>query len=131
MRYLLDSDWVIDALGGVPSAVEPIRRLAPSGIGVSIVTYGEVFHGAYGFPNPQEHLKSFRGFLSAFAVLGLDDPTMELFAQNRHRLQRQGNAIPDLDLLVSATALRHDLTLMTRNLRHFSRIPDLKLYQPS
>ncbi len=35
----------------------------------------------------------------------------------------------DADLLIAATALEHDLTLMTQNLRHFNRIPDLKLYQ--
>lgn len=131
MRYLLDSDWVIDALGDVSLAVEPIRRYATAGIGVSIVTYGEVFHGAYGFPKPHDHLETFRRFLSAFSVLGLNDPIMEIFAQNRYLLKRQGNIIPDLDLLIAATALHYDLTLMTRNLRHFDRIPDLKLYQAS
>jgi predicted nucleic acid-binding protein len=39
--------------------------------------------------------------------------------------------IPDVDLLIAATALEEDLTLVTRNTRHFERIPDLKLYQPS
>ncbi len=130
MRYLLDTDWVIDALADAPVAVAPIHHYAPSGIGVSIVTYGEVFHGAYAFANPQAHLESFRHFLSAFTALGLNDPIMELFGRNRYLLQRQGNVIPDLDLLIAATALHHNLTLMTRNLRHFSRIPDLKLYQP-
>jgi predicted nucleic acid-binding protein len=36
-----------------------------------------------------------------------------------------------MDLLIAATALDHDLTLVTRNRRHFERIPDLTLYQPS
>jgi predicted nucleic acid-binding protein len=35
--------------------------------------------------------------------------------------------IPDMDLLIAATALEHDLTLVTRNLSHFSRIPELRL----
>ena len=131
MRYLLDSDWVIDALGGISLAVEAILRYAPAGIGVSIVTYGEVFHGAFAFANPQDHLESFRRFLSGFTVLGLSDPIMELFARNRYLLQRQGNITPDLDLLIAATALHYDLTLLTRKLRHFDRVPDLKSYQPS
>jgi predicted nucleic acid-binding protein len=37
--------------------------------------------------------------------------------------------IPYLDLLIAATALAYDLTLLTRNRRHFQRIPDLKLYE--
>jgi hypothetical protein len=38
MSYLLDSDWVIDALGDVPDAVTPMRRFAPAGLAVSILT---------------------------------------------------------------------------------------------
>lgn len=36
--------------------------------------------------------------------------------------------IGDPDILIAATALYHDLTLVTRNQAHFQRIPDLKLY---
>jgi predicted nucleic acid-binding protein len=95
---------------------------------VSIVTLGEVFEGAYHHPNPQQHLAGFRRFLSGFTILGLSDPIMELFAQTRHTLRRQGNLIPDLDLLIGATAVHHGVIVMTRNRRHFSRIPGLQLY---
>jgi predicted nucleic acid-binding protein len=33
------------------------------------------------------------------------------------------------DLLIAATALRYELTLVTRNLRHFQRVPGLRIYQ--
>jgi predicted nucleic acid-binding protein len=38
--------------------------------------------------------------------------------------------IPDLDCLIAATAVHHHLILLTRNRRHFARIPDLRLYEP-
>ena len=38
--------------------------------------------------------------------------------------------LADFDLHIAATALHHDLTLLTFNLRHFDRVPNLKLYQP-
>jgi tRNA(fMet)-specific endonuclease VapC len=131
MKYLVDSDWIIDGLASIPSALTPLEQHAGEGLAVSIITFGEVFDGAYDFPDPQSHLASFRRFLSGFMVLGLNDPIMERFASQRYRLRREGNLIPDLDLLIGVTALHYDLTLMTRNLRHFSRIPDLKLYQPN
>jgi tRNA(fMet)-specific endonuclease VapC len=56
---------------------------------------------------------------------------MERFAETRAYLRRRGQRIADFDLLIAATALHHDLTLLTFNLRHFERVPDLKLYQPS
>jgi predicted nucleic acid-binding protein len=56
---------------------------------------------------------------------------MEHFAETRALLRRRGELIADFDLLIAATALHHDLTLLTFNLRHFERIPELRLYQPS
>jgi tRNA(fMet)-specific endonuclease VapC len=64
-------------------------------------------------------------------LLGLNDPIMERFAEPRALLRRRVELIADFDSLIAATALHHDLTLLTFNLRHFERIPDLKLYQPS
>ena len=56
------------------------------------------------------------------------EAVMLRFARMRSELRRQGNLIPDFDLLIAATALEHDLILMTRNTRHFARIAGLRLY---
>lgn len=72
----------------------------------------------------------FRRFLARLALLPLDDAVMERFAFIRADLRRRGQLIPDLDLLIAATALHHDLTLLTRNVRHFDRIPELRRYWP-
>jgi tRNA(fMet)-specific endonuclease VapC len=131
MKYLVDSDWLIDALAAIPAAVEPLNQLSTAGLAVSILSFGEVFEGAYLFPDPSLHLATFRQFLSRFTVLPITEDIMELFARHRSQLRQQGSLIPDLDLLIATTALSFNLTLMTRNLRHFTRIPDLSLYQPA
>src|SRR5262249_5502917 len=128
LTYLVDSDWIVDALVGIPSAVAPLEASAPGELSVSIITFGEIYDGAFGFPDPQAHLTTFRQFFTGFVVLGLSEPIMEVFARNRALLRRQGNLIPDLDLLIAATVLYHGLTLMTRNLRHFQRVPNLQIY---
>ncbi len=128
MRYLVDSDWLIDAFRGVPAAVELLAQLRDDGLAVSIVSYGELFEGAVGAPDPAAELARFRRFLARLALLPLDDAVMERFAFIRADLRRRGQLIPDLDLLIAATALHHDLTLLTRNVRHFDRIPELKRY---
>jgi tRNA(fMet)-specific endonuclease VapC len=53
---------------------------------------------------------------------------MKRFARIRGQLRRQGLTVQDPDLLIAATALTHQLTLVTRNLRHFRRIPDLMIH---
>jgi tRNA(fMet)-specific endonuclease VapC len=57
----------------------------------------------------------------------LDGGTAEVFGGVRADLRRQGKLIPDLDLLIAATALRHNLTVVNRD-EHFRRIPGLKLH---
>ncbi len=57
-------------------------------------------------------------------------PNMERFAQIRGNLPKPvRQQIGDLDILIAATCLEHNLTLLTRNLKDFQQIPNLKLYQ--
>ncbi len=128
MRYLVDSDWAIDALAGVPPALAALERLEDQGLGVSIISVGEIYEGAFLFSDPATQLPTFRRYFGNFTILGLTEPVMEVFGRNRALLRRQGHLIPDLDLLIAATALSFELVLMTRNRRHFSRIPGLQLH---
>ena len=127
MRHLLDSDWLIDALVGVPSTLANIDELGRHLVGVSIVSHGELLEGAYAHLDPASELVRYRVFLSRFPMLPLTGSIMERFGKLRYDLRRQGQLIPDLDLLIAATAIDHDLALATRNLRHFVRVPDLEI----
>ncbi len=129
MSYLVDSDYLVDVLAGVPSAVELVERLATNGVGVSIVSYGEIYEGAFSDLDPAPRLARMRDFLSGFALFSLTDPIMEGFARLRTSFRCNGTLIPDMDLLIAATALHHDLMLVTRNTRHFGRIPELRIYR--
>jgi tRNA(fMet)-specific endonuclease VapC len=128
--YLLDSDWIIQALGNRQPALHTLDRLSSSRIYVSYITVGEIYERAFDSVNPDAHLLSFRQFLSPYRILTLSDSIMERFAETRSFLRRRGQLIPDFDLLIGATALRHDLTVLTFNRRDFQRIPNLKLFQP-
>ncbi len=130
MRYLVDSDWIIDALADTPEALATLNRLSNDGLAVSIITLGELFEGAYLSADTEGDLITIRQFLSGYQVLSLSDAVMDVFARTRAYLRRQGNLIPDMDLLIGSTAITFNLILMTRNVRHFERIPDLVLYKP-
>ena len=112
----------------IPAALNVLATLRRDGLAVSIVTLGELFEGAYHSASPHDGVRAIRDFLSGYTVLNLSEEIIERFAQNRAQLRDEGKTIPDLDLLIAATALDHDLTLVTRNLRHFTRIPGLRIY---
>ena len=127
MSYLVDSDWMIDGLSGRRRTLAFLEEHRDEGLGVSLVSLGELYEGAYGSPEPEAHLVSLERFLALFTVVPLSDETMQHFGRLRALLRQQGNLIPDLDLLIAATALEHDLVLLTRNRRHFKRIPGIQL----
>jgi tRNA(fMet)-specific endonuclease VapC len=131
VRYLVDTDWLIDAAIGRPVAVRTLARLRVHGLAVSIVSVAEIYEGAFGTPDPEGTLAEFREFLGGYAILPLTDPVAERFARMRASLRERGQLIADMDLLIAATAADGDLVLVTRNVRHFERISGLDLYQPT
>ena len=131
-RYLLDTDWVVDILNGQEKAIHTVVELAPAGLAVSMITYGELYEGAAFAREPAPALAGLRSFLKGKTILPLTQPIMERFAQIRGSLPRMvRQQIGDLDILIAATCLEHNLTLLTRNLKDFRQIPTLKLYQPN
>jgi tRNA(fMet)-specific endonuclease VapC len=130
MAYLLDSDWVIHALAGRSRALSVLERLSSRHIGVSVITLAEVYQQAFESTNPDAYLATYRGFIRPFQVIPVTEPIAVRFAEIRALLTRRGELISDFDMLIAATALHYRLTVLTFNLRHFSRIPDLALYQP-
>jgi tRNA(fMet)-specific endonuclease VapC len=128
MKYLVDTDWLIDVFTGVPRAVDLLRQLRPRGVGVSIVSHAEIFEGAFGLPDADVRVELYCEFLDRFETVPLTGPIAEIFGRTRSELRREGRLIPDLDILIAATAVHRDLVLLTRNLRHLNRIPELQLY---
>ncbi len=131
MKYLLDTDWIIQLLAGDNKTATFHKRLAPEDIAVSLLTVGEIYEVAFNYTNPSSHLTSFRQFLEPIQLLTLSEPIMERFAEIRSLLRRRGEMISDFDILIASTALDSDLTLLTHNARHFKRIPDLRFYPPA
>src|SRR6266508_2375680 len=125
MTYLVDSDWVADYLKGRADAVQLLTLLSADGIAISAVTFGEIYEGIYYGRDAKAHERGFRQFLRVASVLPLNRSVMRRFALVRGELRSRGLLIGDMDLLIAATALVHGHTLVTRNLRHFERVPDL------
>lgn len=130
MRYLLDSDWVIDALrGGRVSdrTRQRIDQLAPQGIAISMISLAELSVG----PNLVEASARSRmemlSFIEEFTLLGVDAATCEIFGSIKAGLQLRGQLIDDFDTMIAATTLQYDLTLLTNNTRHFERIDGLRI----
>lgn len=130
MSYLVDTDWVIDFLQEQPGAVELFETLAQHGVGLSLMTFGEIYRGIYDGRDPQRHEDGFGQLLRTVEVIGLNEKIMLRYARLRGALRKNGQEIGVADVLIGATALHYDLALVTRNLRHYRRIADLQIHPP-
>lgn len=101
MSYLIDSDRVADWLEGYRRATTLIRDLAPDGLAISIVTYGEIYEGIYFGRDPQRVEAIFREFLRGVRVLPISRRVARRFALVRGTLRTQGQIIPQPDIFIA------------------------------
>ena len=127
MPYLVDTDWVISYLNGQARVISRLDELKEEGLGVSVVSLAELYEGIYYSTDPEGNERDLADFLRGVTVIAVDTETCKLFGKARGGLRASGNLVGDFDLLIGATALRHDLTLMTNNRRHFERVEGLRL----
>ena len=128
--YLLDSDWLIDYLGGLPEAVNLLQPLAGVGLAFSVITYMEAFEGILRKDDPPAAQARLRAGLSPFQVIPVSAGIAERCAVIRYHIRSGGRRIRDRapDLMIAATALEYDLTLVTRNIEDYSDVAGLRLY---
>jgi tRNA(fMet)-specific endonuclease VapC len=128
MKYLIDTDWVIDHFHRIERVTRRLEELAPQGLALSIVSLAELYEGVYYSRDPAESEEVLQRFLDpSLSILGIDEETCKIFGRERGRLRAAGLIIGDVDLLIAATALQYNLTLLTNNRRHFERVEGLRL----
>ena len=127
MSYQLDTDVSADLLAEYARTVQFVQPIVADGLAISMITYGELLEGIYFGRDPGSAERDFRRWLRLVRVHPLNPRIMQRFARIRGEHRRQGTLIPDPDSIIAATALNHDLTLVTRNRCQFDRVPGLKL----
>jgi tRNA(fMet)-specific endonuclease VapC len=126
-RYLLDTNTCIYIRRNQPTKVlERFEKTDPGELGISIITYGELFYGATKSLEPERATAALDSFLSLVPVLSLPESAGRTYGQLRAALEVKGSIIGTNDLWIAAHALAADLTLVTNNEREFKRVKDLK-----
>ena len=130
MAYLFDTDAISEVLRPRPARayldwLKTIRRVDQF---TSAVVIGELYSGAFRSPDSARHLENIeKRVLPAVSVLPYDVAAARVYGDIRARLETAGTRLADADLQIAATALQHELELVTGNLRHFQRVPHLRV----
>lgn len=129
MEILLDTDILIDLLRGSEEVTQKINQLEGRGTLLSTSTLNafELFYGAYKTSNREENVEATRTLLDRLIIHDLDMAASEKAGEVQAYLE-EGTPLEFRDTLIASVALTQNITLYTRNTRHFQRIPRLKLH---
>ena len=124
VRLVLDSDVLIDLIAGREPAGTAIPILLEmNAAGTTAVTVYELYSGAASLRDRQ----LLDGFLSSLTIFPLDSRAARHAGAVDVALRQKGQPINPGDNLIAGICLAHNLALVTRNLRHFRRVPELKV----
>lgn len=128
MKYLLDTDVIVDHFRGAKRLAESI---VAEGVGISLITYGELLYGAEKSDQPEKTRDTVSDFVQDLEVnlLSLNKEIMQVYAGLKADLEKKGQRLDEFDLLIASTAKVNNLTLVTRNLKHYQRVPNLDVYK--
>ena len=93
---------------------------------LSIITYYEILSGLRHIEATRQ-IEQFLEFRLFNEVLPITLELASIAATHYAYLRRLGTPLDDMDLLIAGIAIENDMTLVTHNMKHFSRIPGLKL----
>ncbi|MBC7312062.1 MAG: type II toxin-antitoxin system VapC family toxin [Rhizobium sp.] len=125
MRFLLDANAVIAILKGHAGFIARMTQYAPADFAMPSIVAHELYYGAFKGQRVAENLARVEAL--QFPVLEFDHEDARRAGMLRAELAGAGTPIGPYDVLIAGQALSRDMTLVTRNLREFRRVPDLRL----
>ncbi len=123
-KYLLDTNICIYFLKGQYELNRKIEEIGEENCYLSEITIAELKYGAENSIQKERNKKNNEEFYSKFKILPIF-PVLDIYAQEKARLKTKGRVIDDFDLLLGATALYNNLTLVTRNVKDFANLNEI------
>ena len=128
MKYMLDTNICIYAIKKKPPAV--IRRILatnPEQLCISSITYAELMYGAEKSQWKERSRTALALMMASITILNFDGKAAEMYGMIRAELEARGTPIGSMDMLIAAHAMAEELTVVTNNIREFSRIEELRV----
>ena len=128
--YLLDTDALSQIIKKDPS-IAFIRKLAsiePERQFTSSITVGELVYGAHKSGRPEYFIEKLEKLVwPNIHILPFDEESAKVYGRLRAGLEKKGTPLTEPDLRIASIAMHHGLIVITGNLKHFSKVPGLRL----
>ncbi len=128
MKYLIDTNICIYIMNKRPAEViKKFKKFDLGEIGISTITISELEYGVAQSTHREKNQQRLNEFIAPLEILTYNEIAARTYGDIRFHLEKRGQSIGPLDLLIAAHALSHNLILATNNDKEFKRIRKLKV----
>ena len=128
MKYMLDTNICIYLIKKKPKKVfENLKKHKSSDICISSITLSELLYGAEKSQYVSRNKLAIFTLLSNIQVMSFDENAAFSYGEIRASLERSGNVIGGMDMLIAGHAKSLGLILVSNNVKEFKRVDGLKL----
>ncbi len=126
MDYLLDTNICIHFFKGQFALKDKIQKIGYNKFAISEITLAELIYGAEKSQRKAQNIKVIEDFAEKISIIPIFD-CIRIYGKEKARLSSKGTIISDLDLFIGATALVNNMIMVTRNVREFKRLENIKI----
>jgi tRNA(fMet)-specific endonuclease VapC len=128
MKYILDTNICIYIINQKPAKVlRKFERYPVYDFGISSITHAELQYGVEKSEYKTTNQAALDEFLLPLTILPFQGQRLvTCYGEIRTSLESKGQTIGPFDMLIAAHALSLELTIISNNIKEFSRIPNLK-----
>ena len=127
-RYLIESSIIVEYLRGNNKIIDFVDNLDGE-LTSSYICMAELYEGVARLKEQNKievAMKQF--FLGMSEIYGIEETVAKQFGLIRAYLKKEGQVIEDIDILIGATCAAYNLSLVTLNQKHFSRIQNIQIF---
>jgi tRNA(fMet)-specific endonuclease VapC len=126
MKYIVDNNICIYYFKGLFGLKEKFDKIGIKSFAIFEITHAELIYGAEKSQKKSQNIKVVEEFADRITIIPIFE-SFKIYGKEKARLKLKGTIISDLDLFIGATAIINDLILITRNIREFERMENLKI----
>ena len=128
MRYMLDTNICIYVIKTKPEKVfQKLQTIHPEDVCISSVTYAELVHGVEKSIAVEKNRLALSMLLANMEILDFDAVAANCYGKIRADLEKKGTPIGPLDMIIAGHAQSLGYTIVTNNVKEFSRVAALKI----
>jgi len=120
-KYLLDTNICIYFLKGQFNIDKKLKSVGVENCFISEITVAELKFGAENSVQKEKNRKVIENFIDSIQILPIIS-CLDTYAKEKARLRKKGLTIDEFDLLIGSSSIENNMVLVTRNVKHFSRL---------